>query len=85
MMNKTNSMPLALKPRRGASISKADRRTGLLGRASSKAGHDFRPRERRLSWSSKMAARLGPCGDEDEVLDRQSGLERVSRECMSMQ
>jgi hypothetical protein len=46
-MNKTNSMPLALKPRRGASILKADRRTGLLGRASSKAGHDFRPRERR--------------------------------------
>jgi hypothetical protein len=48
MMNKTNSMPLALKPRRGASIPKADRRTGLLGRASSKAGHDSRPRERRL-------------------------------------
>ena len=83
-MNKTNSMPLALKPRRGASIPKADRRTGLLGRASSKAGHDFRPRER-LSLSSKMAAGLGPCGDEDEVLDRQSGLEGVSRECMSMQ
>jgi len=40
-------MPLARKPRRGASILKADRRTGLLGRASSKAGHDFRPRERR--------------------------------------
>ena len=84
-MNKTNSMPLALKPRRGASILKADRRTGLLGRASSKAGHDFRPASAALSWSSKMAAGLGPCGDEDEVLDRQSGLEGVSRECMSMQ
>ena len=84
MMNKINSMPLALKPRRGASIPKADRRTGLL---------DVRPRKRvttsahasaALSWWSKMAAGLGPCGDEDEVLDRQSGLEGVSRDALCL-
>ena len=73
-MNKTNAMPLALKPRRGASIPKADRRTGLLGRASSKAVTTSAHPSAALSWS-KMAAGLGPCGDEDEVLDRQSGLE----------
>jgi alkylhydroperoxidase family enzyme len=38
---------------------------------------DFRPRERCPFLLVEDVASFGPCGDEDEVLDRQSGLEEV--------
>jgi hypothetical protein len=40
---------------------------------------DFRPRERCPFLLVEDVASFGPCGDEDEVLDRQSGLEDDAR------
>ena len=41
--------------------------------------HGFRPGERRLFLLAEDLASLTPGGDEDEMLDRQSGLEEIAR------
>ena len=56
---------LLLAKHRGRRLERAVRHTPVA-----EAGHDFRPRERRPFLLVEDAAGLGPCGDEDEVLDQ---------------
>src|SRR3712207_9407783 len=58
---------LLLAEHRGRRLERAVRNTPVA-----EAGYGFRPRERRPFLLAEDAAGLGPCGDEDEVLDRKS-------------